>query len=400
MARWTPLAIAAAAALAAALSTRPRFDRPTTGVVPIHHPAHRWTLHESRPLLRYGTLDGARLTDPWQVADELALSPEEVSLLPYFDGRRTLQGIVADVVRDMPEDAAFEFRKHAERLHRRLDEGLWLVNARFLDGLRRQMREFDRSSVRPPLNRFTGVLELQGEPLQGVRGLIAPHIDYARGSAVYARAYASVRGRPFRRVVILGTSHRPAAHYFTLTRKNFGSFEVDREFVDRLEKAYPHPARVDEFLHRSEHSIELQLPWIELALGKIPIVPILCGPLRDRHAEIDDFVRALRSLVDDRTLVVAASDLAHLGPGFASGEDLTPELLAQVEREDRESLASLDAPTCYARFAERREPRRICGGMPIYLLYRVLDPASPALLAYRQCSDGFRCVTIAGVALR
>lgn len=404
MVRWVAAAAVGVIALSLLSVAHPRWPRPATGLYPIYHPAYPWFVDDSRPRLRSLDLEGSKLKDAWRIADPIDLSPEEVGLLPYFDGNRTLDEITSSVILEMADDPAREYRGHIQGLHLKLDRGFCLVNSRFQRELKRQVEEFERAESRPPIIPPARLPALEG-PARPARGIVAPHIDYRRGASVYAKAYGSIKGRATRRVVILGTAHMPSAHYFTVTRKRFGQFETDGEFIDRLERAYPHPLHIDEFLHRSEHSIELQLPWIEAAVGRVPIVPILCGSLgpsyeagRVEHPEIGAFVEALRGLIDAETLVVAASDLSHIGPGFGRGEDLTRGLLKQVEAEDRAILEAADPDACFLRLAATAPKRRICGGMPLYILHRILFPARVRMIDYRQCMDDMKCVTVAGMA--
>ena len=82
--------------------------------------------------------------------------------------------------------------------------------------------------------------------------------------------------------MVLGTGHNGLKNLFSLTRKPFstplGKLQVDSEFVERLTSRYPHDLFTDEFAHRTEHTIEFQVLFLQLLLGNnIPMVPILCS---------------------------------------------------------------------------------------------------------------------------
>ncbi|OGG56178.1 MAG: AmmeMemoRadiSam system protein B, partial [Candidatus Handelsmanbacteria bacterium RIFCSPLOWO2_12_FULL_64_10] len=304
-------------------------------------------------------------------------------------------------------------------------------NRRFRERLIATVREFETAPVRTPIC-VGGVyppdpdelrtwvfqqLDLAHAPARPSRtaGLIAPHIDYARGAPTYAKAYTPLKGqRDIARVVILGTAHMSSYRPFALTRKAYetplGPCRTDTAFVGRLLARYPHPAFEDEFLHRGEHSIELQLPYLQVLFGPgVPIVPVLCGSLHTfiesgddptDAAAIRDFRDALRAAIaasPGRTLIVAASDLAHMGRQFGDRFVMTDEVLRRVEADDRRMLAPVlrgDADGFLRDLVRDRDARRICGAAPIYILLKALEPGPGTLLEYRQCTDPARVCTV------
>jgi hypothetical protein len=357
------------------------------------------------------------LRDPQRVAEDLTISTEAASLLSYLDGTRDLEAVIREVTEGMSPQDAGEWEGRTRKLAQALDEGLFLQNHRFESAYHRLRDAFGATPVREA--RFTRGVDLvrlrrrfEGAP-SAPRAVIAPHIDYSRGEEVYGRVYGLVRGGLYRRVVILGTLHAPNDGRFILCRKGFetplGICPLDREFAARLETGYDFPR--DEFAHRGEHSIELQLPWLQAALRPdVPIVPILCGSLEAyfdaRRApdglDFERFVGALRravALSEGATLLVAASDLSHIGPRFGDAE--MPDL-AKVEHSDRLILGAAargDANEAFAWAAIDGNARRICGMTPIVALLRALQGARGQVLAYMQCAGASQCVSIAGMRL-
>jgi AmmeMemoRadiSam system protein B len=249
-----------------------------------------------------------------------------------------------------------------------------------------------------------------------VLGLIAPHIDLERGNLTYARAYAVLRdaGR-IDRFLILGTSHGPTTQLLAPTRKDYdtplGPARTDREAVDRVVSTLGDDAFDDEFCHKNEHSIEFQTIFLKLMHPESTIVPILCGSLRNcvedgaepsDSEEVERAVSAVKAAMDDdkRTVVIAAADLAHVGPRFG-GPPLTRELLTETEAADRASLdmaAALDASGWYRSVSAGGDPRNTCGLSPIYFLLRALERGQGHLVNYRRCESPDQCVTIGAMA--
>lgn len=357
--------------------------------------------------------------------DPLDLPYAALPLLRLLDGTRSRPAILQTFARDPAEEARVRGWLQA------LDEGLFLEDRRFREHLIALVRDFQAAPVREPICAggvyardpdelrawASGQLDLAHPPARPPRiaGLIAPHIDYGRGAPTYAKAYACLKGqRDVARVVVLGTAHMPSYRPFALTRKAYetplGRCRTDTAFVSRLLARYPHPAFEDEFLHRGEHSIELQLPYLQALFGpEVAIIPILCGSLHAfiesgddpmKDAAIRDFRDALRAAIaasPGRTLIVAASDLAHMGRQFGDRFAMTDDILRQVEADDRRMLAPVvrgDADGFLRDLVRDQDARRICGSAPIYTLLKVLEPKPGTLLEYRQCTDPARACTV------
>ena len=146
---------------------------------------------------------------------------------------------------------------------------------------------------------------------QAPKALIAPHAGYVYSGSVAACAYA--RLAPYRdvysRVVLLGPCHRvpvagmalSAAHAF---RTPLGDVPVDRETIAALEAE---GIAVFEPSHRYEHSLEVQLPFLQSVLGEFSVVPIVVGEARPQAV-----ANLLEMLWDGpETLIVVSSDLSH-----------------------------------------------------------------------------------------
>ena len=153
-----------------------------------------------------------------------------------------------------------------------------------------------------------------------VLALVSPHAGYAYSGPTAAHAFAQVRGAAFRRVILLGPLHRliPGGRLgaFMVSRATayqtpLGDIPLDRAFLAELGKRValtPEPR--DE-----EHSLEIELPFLQVALGEFTLVPIMLGEhISDPGARgrVAALAAALAELCDDGTLLVASTDLSHL----------------------------------------------------------------------------------------
>jgi AmmeMemoRadiSam system protein B len=187
------------------------------------------------------------------------------------------------------------------------------------------------------------------EPGAPPKALIVPHAGYVYSGAVAASAY--VRLEPLRerirRVVLLGPAHRvpvrglavPSVDRFATP---LGSVAVDREAIDAI-LATPEVA-VSDPAHAFEHSLEVQLPFLQELLGEFALVPLVVG-----DASPQSVARVIEQLWGGaETLIVVSSDLSHYL--------------------DYESARRLDAETSRAIVELRPEaldPERACGCIPV-----------------------------------
>lgn len=188
--------------------------------------------------------------------------------------------------------------------------------------------------------------QLPGELL----AIVVPHAGYAYSGAVAAQAYAQLQGGEaatpgFDRVVLLGPLHRlirgsPIGAYMTPSENAFrtplGDVAVDQEFLTALgQRVTVTPVRHDE-----EHSLEIQLPFLQRTLGTFSLAPIMMGfSLTERGAEsyVEALADALAALSDDRTLLIASTDLSHLD-NYADVVATDRELVERVGAFDVDGL--------------------------------------------------------------
>ena len=253
------------------------------------------------------------------------------------------------------------------------------------------------------------------------RGIISPHIDYQRGGPTYAQVWASA-GEAVRQaelVIFFGTDHSGGPGALTLTRQNYtsplGAMPTDRDLVDRLaETLGEEHAYAEELHHRGEHSIELAMIWLQHMRRDQPcsIVPILCGSFghfmagqADLESEIkyNAFVDVLRqAAAKKRTVVVAAGDLAHLGPAF-DGPPLDAVAQAQMKADDAELMDTLclgDAGAFLNFMQAGQYQRNVCGLAPFYFSLSVLDHSQGQTIAYDRCpadNDNTSFVSVCGI---
>jgi AmmeMemoRadiSam system protein B len=246
-----------------------------------------------------------------------------------------------------------------------------------------------------------------------LRAVIAPHVDLHRGAPTYSWAYkALAEAQPAELYVVLGTGHTPVEGHFAATRKAYdtplGPVPSDTAFLDRLNSNWGEDLFAGELSHAGEHSIEFQAVYLR-SLGlagdnAAAIVPILCDSLHSMVLNgksprdvslVDSFLTALqRTLVEDgrRITVIAAVDLAHVGPRFGDqwSVDVTRQtVVGAADNEMLDLILTSDPEAYYTQVMHDRDARRICGLTPLYLLTAIMQSEGRRgeLLRYSQWVD-------------
>lgn len=437
--------------------------------------------HMQRPRLRAirgfqaQTQDGQPLlglTDARQISSKIVyVVPAAQMILKLMDGVRTLDDIVAEVGRGLT-------RPVVEGLVAQLDDGGLLVGPTF-DALAAKMKqEFDSASHLPPASTAALAEHLvkqgveAGEPApaseqeaaargaeklraqldrwieeavkaskapafsQLPKAVVAPHLDYGRGWLNYGSTWGRMRGLPRPdRVVILGTNHFGEATGVCACDKGYesplGLCEVDQDLIAAVRRRLGGAKADTLFRHRydheREHSIELQVPWLQHCLGadasgRYPRVfgVLVHDPCQNagesydgQGLSFDDFVGAMKGAIADlggTTLVVSSADLSHAGPAFGDQHPLagdSPEATSgrnRVFTHDREMLALVTGgkiDELVASMSWQQNPTRWCSVGNLVAAWKIAEPGRVELLNYSAAidPDGYTLVSSASMVM-
>lgn len=204
------------------------------------------------------------------------------------------------------------------------------------------------------------------------KALIVPHAGYIYSGPVAASAYAllkPLRGT-IRRVVLLGPVHRVPVRGLALPgcrafATPLGSVPIDRVAVERLLSL--RQVNTSAAAHALEHSLEVQLPFLQEVLGDFALVPLAVGEATP--AEVAEVIEQLWGGAE--TLIVVSSDLSHY--------------------HRYEQARELDTETCDTIRGLRAniDHEQACGGTPINGLMQVARRRrlTPHLLDLRNSGD-------------
>jgi AmmeMemoRadiSam system protein B/AmmeMemoRadiSam system protein A len=211
-------------------------------------------------------------------------------------------------------------------------------------------------------------------PVQGpLVALICPHAGYQFTGPVAASCFAQLKGRKYTRVVIIAPSHYVNFPFSSIYDGDayatpLGNVPVDKDFRARLAKLNS-SIKISDRGHvkeaeNAEHSLEVQLPWLQRTLGDFKLVPIIMG---DQNYNIERALgRALaKALLEEtpearaQTLILVSSDLSHYHP-YDYAVNVDHQTLHAIEDWDYLSLSRN-----FAMWERGVATWEACGGGPI-----------------------------------
>lgn len=150
-----------------------------------------------------------------------------------------------------------------------------------------------------------------------IQALIVPHAGYQFSGHVAACAYQNLGRQKIETVILIGASHHERFEGASIYPKGafrtpLGDVEINAALAGKIMAANP-PIRYFPPAHDREHSLEVQLPFLQRTLKEFTIVPILIG--NDSPKVPTMLAAALKGCLDDRTLVIASSDMSHYPTG-------------------------------------------------------------------------------------
>ena len=235
---------------------------------------------------------------------------------------------------------------------------------------------------------IAGYLKTAGKKkYKNVIALIMPHAGYRYSGPVAAYGVKELIGEKYSRVIIIGPSHYKAFFNqlsvpdISAYETPLGKIKLDTDFIKKLKKFSWIISRTG--YHGSEHSIQIELPFLQYALPGVKVVPLLAGQIDRPSAR--KIARDLLTLVDKKTLVLVSSDFTHYGRRFSYtpfGTNFqTEDKIRELDLKAFNFVKQKDLPG-FMKFIEKNQAT-ICGRCGIAILTAMLPKNSTAhLLKY------------------
>ncbi len=206
-------------------------------------------------------------------------------------------------------------------------------------------------------------------PITGLRALVAPHAGYSFSGPTAAFAYEQLRDRQIDTVYVLAPSHHTAFAGVSILdvdayRTPLGLCRLAPVAAD-LRLVSPFTSVAD--AHASEHSLEVQLPFLQRVVGEFDLVPLVYGKVDPRAVS-----EVLAPRLDPHSIVVASTDLSHYHPD-ATARELDQSLVSAIERLDVAAVAGGEA----------------CGKLPVLTIIHLARQLGwkAKVLDYRNSGD-------------
>ena len=367
------------------------------------------------------------LQDPLNVSQNSLFLPAPVYfIVSHFDGHHSVLDIQAEYMRRFGD---FLFTEKIQEIIDQLEENLFLEGERYQEAFGRKEEAFKKATTREAAfagksyeedperlrDQLEGYFEEPNGPGppcrngtgEGLKAVIAPHIDFQRGGSCYAFAHREIGEKCSSSCfIIFGTAHTLMEHPFCLSRKDFmtplGPLETHKDLIDRIQSKCPYDLYASEGVHRSEHSVEFQCIFLRFLMpdtAPLKIVPILSGSLHEASEKgvspmeikpVRQFIEALKesvSSLNEEVCYIASADLAHMGLQFGDREGIREYDLRVLEEEDREMLGyveRMDGEGFSRSILKEKDRRRICGFPAIYALLNTMGAQTGKLLRYGQ----------------
>lgn len=199
---------------------------------------------------------------------------------------------------------------------------------------------------------------------ENVSGIVSPHAGYIYSGRTAAYAFNTIAGKNYKTVIIISPSHREyfpgiSIYHGDAYETPLGVVPVNDDVRGKL-VAGTKLIFAGVLGHRAEHAVEVQIPFLQVALKDFSIVPIVMGD--QNKVCINGLAKNLAAVLDDQTLIVASSDLSHYY-SKADADRLDSVVEKRISSFDYEGLqADLEAGKCEA-----------CGGGAIVSMMKASD---------------------------
>jgi hypothetical protein len=235
-------------------------------------------------------------------------------------------------------------------------------------------------------------IKIKVKAAKNVIGLIVPHAGYAYSGKAAASGYQMLKGMEIDTFIVIGVNHSGFESSVSLEdfETPLGIAENDDEFSEELAETIGK----NEFPHKYEHSIEVQLPFLQYLFRTIKIVPVIIGNENyEKCLEIADAIAKIAKRQVKKVCIIASSDFTHYGQGYGflpfAGTD--EEVKKRMYALDKKAISFIEKMNG-KEFFEFSSKTTICGRIPITIAIEAckLMKAKAKLIDYYTSGDVVR----------
>jgi AmmeMemoRadiSam system protein B/AmmeMemoRadiSam system protein A len=213
----------------------------------------------------------------------------------------------------------------------------------------------DKEELTKMISQFLDQVELPKIDGQA-RALVVPHAGYVYSGQVAAYGFKAIQGQDIKTVILIGSSHHQYLDGAVIDSHDswqtpLGQVDLDTDLRDVLVKESS-LFKIDSIPHQPEHSLEVEVPFLQTVLKDFKILPILVSQLT--QDDLEKISQTLAKHINNKTLIIASSDMSHYPPyeqanyadrkvieAILTGEVTNLQaIISQLEKENIPNLAT------------------------------------------------------------
>lgn len=241
----------------------------------------------------------------------------------------------------------------------------------------------DSSNLSSTIDQYLNKVDIETE--EEILGMISPHAGYIYSGQTAAFGYENLRNSNKKLVILLGPSHHFYVKGFSIFGEGkwetpLGEVNIDENFAKKLIN-YSELIKNEPVTHSQEHSLEVQLPFLQKVLKDFKIVPIIFNT--DNLSEISVLGEILFSELKDREnwIIIASSDLYH-GENYKEAKNVTDKVDNYIKNLDYKGLLEYEkrmraSGTCAA-----------CGSSGVAVLLQVMEKLKTDVKLLKRTTSG------------
>ncbi|NWF52860.1 MAG: AmmeMemoRadiSam system protein B [Nitrospirae bacterium] len=237
----------------------------------------------------------------------------------------------------------------------------------------------DKDTLKKSVEEFLSKVE-KSKAQGRLIALISPHAGYMYSGQVAAYGYKQIEGSDINKVVLIGPSHRSALKGASVYTKGsfktpLGDVKVNESLATSLlnESA---DVRFSPEVYDGEHSLEVQLPFLQTILKDFTIIPILLGSAKGKTFE--HLIMKLTEIFDEKALIVASTDLSHYYD-YITANEMDSKIISAIEKISIKDTVDL----------LRSGKSEMCGAVPVMVAMEVAKRCGANLgVVFKQANSG------------
>ncbi len=225
---------------------------------------------------------------------------------------------------------------------------------------------FDENSCRQQIEECLGDYHPPAEPAHIVCGIV-PHAGWVFSGPTAAKVFKSAKEKASPETFLIFG----AVHIWGVSKASIfadgkwetpcGTVAIDEELADTILSVASDTVATDPSAHNAEHSIEVQIPFIQYLFPDAEILPIMVAPDRQAVA-LGQKIGKLIAEQEKRIFVLGSTDLTHYGPSFGfTPYGVGPQALAPMKENDRRIINLAVEMNAEEVIAEAERNRNACG---------------------------------------